>query len=80
MVKIKLLTKSKKQYNATIEALQALGVRMFGLGGYKTTCNTYGIAYWDDNTSTDGTGDFGTMYTKRSEFIAEVKRLQAQGV
>lgn len=79
MVKIKLLTKSKKQYNATIEELRALGVGLFSLGSYKTE-PSYGIAYWDDNTSTDGTGDFGTMYNKRSEFIAEVKRLQAQGV
>lgn len=84
MEAIKLFVKSEKQYNSTRESLDALGLRSFLLGGYKNTVD-YGITVFiEENTArryTDGHGTAATyspnnVYSKRKEFIAEVKRLQ----
>lgn len=80
---IKLFVKSEKQYKRAIESLDALGLRSFLLSGYKATVD-YGITVFiEENTArryTDGTGSAvayppNQVYTKRKEFIAEVKRL-----
>lgn len=82
MEAIKLFVKSEKQYNHTIVNLYALGLRSFLLGGYKSTAN-YGITVFleKDGVSryTDGVGTADSyspnnVYTKRKEFIAEVKK------
>lgn len=77
MVKIRLLLKSKAQYDNTIRELKALDVRLFHLGGYKVASG-YGIAYWDDHSATDGISTLAnnTEYTNKSEFIAAVKQLK----
>lgn len=81
---IKLVVKSEKQYNRTRESLDALGLRSFRLGGYKSTVN-YGITVFLERDTvhryTDGHGSVdaylpNNVYTKRKEFIAEVKRLK----
>lgn len=81
---IKLFVKSEKQYQRTCESLNSLGLRRFLLGGYQ--CNKdYGITVFLDTGTvlryTDGCGTAETyqpeyVYTKRKEFIAEVKRLK----
>ena len=77
MVEIRLLLKSKAQYENALAELKALGVRLFALGGYKDKSG-YGISYWADHTATDGTTTLRTNeYTRKSEFISEVKRLQS---
>ena len=84
MEAIKLFVKSEKQYNRTRESLDALGLRSFLLGGYRSTVD-YGITVFIEGDTvsryTDGVGTADSyspknVYTKRKEFIAEVKRLQ----
>lgn len=79
---VKLFVKSAKQYKRTIENLDALGLRGFLLGGYKDIAD-YGITvfikdasakYTDGNGTADGYSP-NHVYTKRKEFIAEVKRV-----
>ena len=79
---IKLFVKSEKQYQRTCASLNALGLRSFMLGGYKATVD-YGITVFiEENTArryTDGTGSAAAyspnqVYTKRKEFIQEVKK------
>lgn len=80
---VKLFVKSENQYKRTIESLNALGLRGFLLGGYKDIVD-HGITVFIKDASaeyTDGTGSAdayapNNVYTKRKEFIAEVKRLQ----
>lgn len=80
---IKLFVKSEKQYQRTCASLDALGLHSFQLSGY--LCNKdYGITVFLDRYTvpkyTDGCGTAESyqpehVYTKRKEFIAEVKRL-----
>ena len=79
---IKLFVKSEKQYNRTCESLDALGLRGFLLSGYRTVDN-FGITVFIEGDTvsryTDGVGtadDYSpnNVYTKRKEFIAEVKK------
>ena len=80
---IKLFVKSEKQYQRTCASLDALGLRSFLLSGY--LCNKdYGITVFLERYTvpryTDGCGTAATyqpehVYTKRKEFIAEVKRV-----
>ena len=79
---IKLFVKSEKQYNRTRESLDALGLRSFLLGGYKSTENWGITVFVEGNTVgryTDGHGtaaDYSpnSVYTKRKEFIAAVQK------
>lgn len=81
---IKLFVKSEKQYNRTRESLDALGLRSFLLSGYRTVDNFGITVFIEDGTVsryTDGASSAdryppNQVYTKRKEFIAEVKRLQ----
>lgn len=78
---VKLFVKSEKQYNRTIENLDHLGLRGFLLGGYKDIAD-YGITVFIKDSSakyTDGNGttdDYSpdNVYTKRKDFIQEVKK------
>ena len=80
---IKLFVKSEKQYQRTCASLDALGLRSFLLSGYR--CHKdYGITVFLESSTairyTDGLGTAATyqpeyVYTKRKEFIAEVKRV-----
>ena len=81
-VYIKLFVKSENQYNRTLASLDALGLRSFLLSGYRTVDN-FGITLFleGDTVSryTDGAApsvDYSpnNVYTKRKEFIAEVKK------
>ena len=79
---IKLFVKSEKQYNRTRESLDALGLRSFLLGRFRNTID-YGITVFIKDASAKYTDGHGTadayspnnVYTKRKEFIAEVKRV-----
>lgn len=80
---VKLFVKSANQYKRTIENLDALGLRGFLLVGYKDIAD-YGITVFIKDASAKYTdGRNGTaesyqpehVYTKRKEFIAEVKRV-----
>lgn len=78
---VKLFVKSANQYKRTIESLDALGLRGFLLSGYQDIAD-YGITVFIKDASakyTDGNGtadDYSpnNVYTKRKEFIAEVKK------
>ena len=79
---IKLFVKSEKQYTRTCESLDALGLRGFLLGGYKST-KYYGITVfikgvevqqYTDGHDTAANYSPNNVYTKRKEFIAEVKK------
>ena len=83
MEAIKLFVKSEKQYKRTIEGLDALGSRSFLLSGYRTVDN-FGITVFIEGGTvsryTNGVGAADSyspnnVYTKRKEFIAEVKRV-----
>lgn len=82
MKAIKLFVKSEKQYKRTIESLDALGLRSFLLGGYKSTANWGITVFVEGNTVgryTDGHGtaaDYSpnNVYTKRKEFITAVQK------
>lgn len=80
---IKLFVKSEKQYQRTCESLNALGLRSFLLSGYRCK-EDYGITvFLEKGTASRYTDGHGTadeyqpehVYTKRKEFIAEVKRV-----
>lgn len=81
---IKLFVKSEKQYQRTCASLDALGIHSFLLTGYRCKVD-YGITvFLEKSTASRYTDGHGTaesyqpehVYTKRKEFIAEVKRLQ----
>lgn len=81
-VYVKLFVKSEKQYNHTIESLDALGLRSFLLSGYRTGDN-FGITVFIEGDTvsryTDGTASAvcyspNNVYTKRKEFIAAVQK------
>lgn len=80
---IKLFVKSEKQYQRTYESLNALGIRSFLLTGYRCK-EDYGITVFLEKSTalryTDGHCTAESyqpehVYTKRKEFIAEVKRV-----